>query len=101
VAVSIVDLHTHEQEVLQGVVPEVPLSVLETNEKVALGEVLPPTLLFLLSLTPPSNVLQRMAMILLAGLPLECLDLFPRGLLLAVFELPISLHFPLASCIII
>lgn len=101
VAVSIVDLQTHEQEVLRGVVPEVPLSVPETSEKVVPGEVLPPTLLFLLSLSPPSSVLQRMATILLAGLPLEYPDPFPRRLLLVVSELPISLHFPLASCIII
>jgi hypothetical protein len=99
--VSIVDLYTHEQEVLRGVVLEVPLSVPETNGKVALGDVLPPTLLLLLSLTPPSSVLRMMAMTPLAGLPLECPDLFPRVLPLVVFELPISLHFPLASCIII
>ena len=55
----IVDLHTHEQLVLSRVVPEVSSSVLGANEEVALGEVSLPTLLFLLSLPPPSSVLQR------------------------------------------
>jgi len=101
VAVSKVDLHTHEPEALQEVIPEVPLSVLGTNGKAGPGEVSPSTLVFLLSLSPPSSVLQKMAMIPLAGLPLECLSLSPTGLLLAVFELPVLLHFPLASCIIL
>ena len=101
VAVSTIDSHTHEPEVLQGVVPEVPLSVRGTSGKAGQGEVLPPTLLFLLSLPPPSSVLQRMAMLLPAGLLLECPNLSPTGLPLVVFELPVLLHFLLVSCITI
>jgi hypothetical protein len=97
----IVDLHTYEQLVLSRVVPEVSSSVLGTNEEVTLGEVSLPTLLFLLSLPPPSSVLQRMAKIILAGLLLECPDLVLRGLLLGICELPTLQHFLLVSCIII
>jgi hypothetical protein len=97
VAVSIIDLHTHEPEALPGVIPRVPLPVPETNGNVAPGEASPPTLLFLLSLPPPSSVSQRMAMIPPAGIPPEYPDHFPTGLLLVVFELPMLLHFPLVS----
>jgi hypothetical protein len=40
-------------------------------------------------------------MILSAGLFLECQNLSPTGLLLAVFELPVPLRFLLVSCIAI
>jgi hypothetical protein len=99
--VSKVDSHTHKPEALREVIPEVPLSVPGTNGKGDPGEASPSTPLFLLSLSPPSSVLQRMAMILPAGLPLEYPNLFPIELLLAVFELPALLHFPLVSCITI
>jgi hypothetical protein len=101
VAVSTIDLHTHEPEALREVIPEVPPSVRETSGKAGRGEASPSTLLSLLSLSPPSSVLQRMAMILPAGLLLECPNLSPTGLPLVVFELPVLLHFPLVSCITI
>jgi len=101
VAVSTIDLHTHEPEALQEVIPEVPLSVRETSGKAGRGEASPSTPLFLLSLSPPSSVSQRMAMILPAGLLLECPNLSPTWLPLVVFELPVLLHFPLVSCITI
>jgi hypothetical protein len=101
VAVSTIDLHTHEPEALREVPPEVPLSVREINGKADRGEASPSTLLFLLSLSPPSSVSQRMAMILPAVLLLECPDPSPTGLQPFVFELPVLLHFPLVSCIII
>jgi hypothetical protein len=47
------------------------------------------------------RVSQKMAMILSAGLLLECHNLSPIGLLLVVFELPVLLHFLLVSCITI
>jgi hypothetical protein len=97
--VSTVDFHTHEPEASLEVIPEVPLSVRETSEKAGRGEASPSTLLFLLSLSAPASVSQRMAMILSAGLLLECQYLSPTGLLLVVFELPVLLHFLLVSCI--
>ena len=101
VAVSTIDLHTHESEALREVILEVPLSVREISGKADQGEASPSTLLFLLSLSPPSSVSQRMAMILPAELLLECPNLSPTGLPLVVFELPVLLHFPLVSCITI
>jgi len=101
VAVSTIDLHTHEPEALREVIPEVPLAVRETSGMAGQGEASPATLLFLLSLSPPSSVSQRMAMILPAELLLECPNLSPTGLPLVVFELPVLLHFPLVSCITI
>jgi len=100
-AVSIVDLYTHEPEALRGVVPAVPPSASEISGKVAPDEASPPMLLFLLSLSPPSSVSQRTAMILPAGLLLECPDPSPTGLPLFVFELLVPPHFLLVSCIII
>jgi hypothetical protein len=52
-----IDFHTHEPEALPGVIPEVPLSVRETSKKAGRGEASPSTLLFLLSLSPPTSVL--------------------------------------------
>lgn len=101
VAVSKVDSHTHEPEALQEVIPEVSPSVPGTSEKADRGEASPSTLAFVPSLSPPSSVLQKMAMIPPDGLPLECPGLSPTGLLLAVSELPVLLHFPLVSCIIV
>jgi hypothetical protein len=101
VAVSIIDFHTHEPEALLEVIPEVPLSVRETNEQADRGEAWPSTLLSLLSLSSFSSVSQRMAMTLSAGLLLECHNLSPTGLLLVVFEFPVLLHFLLVSCITI
>jgi len=101
VAVSTVDLHTHEPKALREVIPEVPLSALGTNGKADRDEVSPPALLFLLSLSPPSSVSQKMAMTLPVGLPLEYPGPSPIGLPLVVFEPPVLLHFPLVSCIII
>jgi hypothetical protein len=98
---STIDFHTHEPEALPEVIPEVPPSVRETSGKAGRGEASPSTLLFLLSLSPPSSVSQRMAMTLSAGLLLECQNLSPIGLLLVVFELPVLLHFLLVSCITI
>jgi hypothetical protein len=101
VAVSTVDLDNHEPEALREVIPEVPLSVPEISGTVDRDEASPSTLLFLLSLSPPSSVLRRMAMILPAGLLLECPDPSPTGLPLFVFELPVLPHFPLVSYIIV
>jgi hypothetical protein len=98
---STVDWHTHEPEALGEAIPGVPLSVLEISEKVDPGEASPSTRLLLLSLSPPSSVSQRMAMILPAGPLLGCPDLPPTGFPLFVFELPVLLHFPLVSCLII
>jgi len=97
VAMSIVDLHTHEQLAPSEVVREVSPSVPGTNEEVALDGVSPPAPFSRLSLLLPSSVLQRMAMILLAGLLLECPGLVPRGILPTVFAPPILLHFLLVS----
>lgn len=101
VAMSTVDSHTHEPEALREAIPEVPPSVPETSGRAGPGEASPSTLLFLLSLTPPSSVSQRMAMILPAEIPLESPDHFPGGLPHVVFELPMLLHFPLVSCNIV
>jgi hypothetical protein len=101
VAVSTIDFHTHEQEALREVIPEVPLSAGETTGKADQGEALPSTLLSLLSLPDPSSVSQRTVLPLSAGLLLECPYLAPTGLPLVVFALPVLLHFLLVSCIII
>ena len=101
VAMSTVDLHIHEPEALREAISEVPLSVPEISGEVDPGEASPSTPLFCLSLSPPSSVLQRMAMILPDGLLPECPDLSLTGLPLFVFELPVLLHFLLVSCFII
>lgn len=101
VAVSTIDSHTHEPEALREVIPGVPLSVRETSGKAGRGEALPSMLLFLLSLSPPPSVSQRMVMPLPAGLLPEYPNLSPIGLPLVVFELPVLLHFLLVSCIIV